>query len=173
MVPEDCDKIVLRLLATWPTPKMADSQRLIWYEHLGTLAHAPAVAALLYLEKNADHRPSIAKFHEAYAAQHYAPDGALRRGECHACDDGWVQVRCAICDCGPEFDAGGRCPKGPGTSARCPSGCKPKTAAEREALLQEQDHQWKREHAQPRMVSVPDLRDPSGPNRRDDDPMVF
>lgn len=176
MDPEDRDKIVLRLLATWPNPKMADSQRLVWYEHLAKMSHPPAAAALLYLEKNSDHRPSIAKFHEAYAAQHHTPEHALPAPECQTCDDGWIQTRCGPCNCGDAFHQAdtsvyptGRCPHGPGTAARCPNGCMPLSASERESRIARQDDQWKRDRVHREQVAL-DLRvdrerDFTAPNR--------
>lgn len=175
MSPEERDRVMARLMGCWPKPPLADSQMLVWNEHLGAMAFPPAIAALNWLERNVKYRPALSEFHEAYAAQHHTPERALDRGACNICDDGWVQVRCVICNCGDRFHQAdtsvfptGRCPFGPGTSARCPNSCMPLSASEREARVAVQDAQWRRDAAARQQVAldlrVDAVRDPSGPN---------
>lgn len=148
MSPDERDQIVMRFLAAWPRPPMADSQLVVWNEHIGKMAYVPARAALAYLEINSKHRPALSDFHEAYAAQrHQGDDRALAPPECGICDDGFVSVRCIMCECGTEFTRQDqRCPTGYDTSSRCPSGCMPMTPAQRSARDASADTRWKREH---------------------------
>lgn len=175
MQPEERDRIMARLLGCWPKPPLADSQMLVWNEHVTKMAYEPAMAAILWLEKNVKYRPALSEFHEAYAAQRHVPARALDRGPCNVCEDGWVQVRCVICNCGDEYHRAdtsvfptGRCPNGPGTAARCPNGCMPLSAAEREERVARQDDDWRRDAAHRQQVAldlrVDGVRDPSGPN---------
>lgn len=172
MTPEERDVVFGRLLAAWPVPRMKDDTKGVWLDHLLPMDHTTVVKALAGLERTSKHRPTLADLHEACGTQrpkrtepsHVAP-------ECGVCEDGWVQTRCSVCDCGEEFHREDRCMRGPGTSARCPNGCVPKTFEEREAWLRRTEDVWRRDRDQrAERVRVPDLRvdgvrDPSAPNR--------
>lgn len=157
MLPEQRDMCMIRMLAVWPRPPMADSQQMVWNEHLERLAYEPAAAAIAYLERNSKHRPALSEFHEAYAAQRHQPERAVSPPVCGMCEDGWVQVRCAICDCDVQFVDRGICPKGPGTCSPCPNGCKPMSAAERAAHEHAEDERWRREQKRSHEIHL-DLR---------------
>jgi len=151
---------------------MAESQRLVWNEHFATLGYEAASAAIAYLERNSRHRPALSDFHEAYATQRHAHgDRAVSAAQCGMCDDGWVQTRCAICDNCEGFQADGICPRGPGTAARCPNGCKPITPDERAARDRRHDDQFDRDRRKRREIHLDlrtgaTVRDPSEPNDR-------
>jgi len=158
VIPDQRDMCMVRILAVWPRPPMADSQMVVWNEHLEKMAYEPAAAAIAYLEKNSKHRPALSEFHEAYAAQHHSPERALSRPACGLCENGRVLVRCVVCpgNCvGWERD--GLCPNGPQTSTKCPNGCVPMSAEERAARDRAEDEQFERERRAKQEIRL-DLR---------------
>ncbi len=123
MTPDQRDRVWLRFLAVWPTPRMSEPTELVWLEQFTPLEADRALRTVNVLTRQETHRPSIAKFVECYDAQHGTTTQVLARPECGMCDDGWIIGSCGRPGCAKE-----NC----GVLA-CPNGCKPMTHAEREA----------------------------------------
>lgn len=174
MTPDERDRIMARLVATWPTPPMAESQAVVWNEHLDPMVFGAALRALSYLEKNSRRRPAISDFHEAYAAQPRAHGtNEVMPPVCAVCEDGFIIVRCEGCNCFARFTDDGRCPaKSTQNLARCPSGCKPMTLDQRTARDRREEQQYQQARKRERDADL-DLRfdrladvvDPSEPRQ--------
>jgi hypothetical protein len=173
---QERDRVLMRLLAVWPTPKMPDPTMAVWVEHISKMRYEQASEAVAKLEKTSKHRPSLADFHEAYDALRtkYGGSNVLAGPTCGTCADGWVVVRCNTethdCDCGDTFVRDDRCPLGIPTLSRCPNGCKPKTHDEREAERRAENVRARQERrrGQATLAHVA-ARDYTEPSPKDDD----
>lgn len=114
---------MLRILAAWPRPPMPDSTQLIWNEHLDAMDGDRAMKAVLVLETESKHRPSLSEFHEAYKTIPGAGPRSIEPPACGVCDNGFVEV-------------------GANTVTRCPNGCKPMTADERQMKEAREQREW-------------------------------
>lgn len=147
METQEAGKVLARLTAAFPRPNMDPPTAGVWIDHLEPKVFATALLACKILERTHKRLPSIADFLEAYdEARHSTPSQALGKPECRICDDGFVNVRCADCDCDQTFLArGNRCPRYRDTVRPCPEGCLPPDKAEREGRRHRDEHDSLRE----------------------------
>lgn len=144
MKPEERDRIMLRIQATWPRPAIGDATAVVWAEHLTRLDYETTATAVGLLERSSARQPAISELHEAYgAARAQNPARAIAPSACVVCTDGWVEVACMVPTCALEG-----C-----TVARCPNGCMPPTRDEQEARRLAEDREWNAQRQMEREAS--------------------
>jgi hypothetical protein len=69
MNPDEADRILVIMAATWPAPIWTDDQVALWHDDIGKYDPGDATAALEDLRMHATFRPSPAEFHQAVMAK--------------------------------------------------------------------------------------------------------
>ena len=124
MTPEQRDLVMGRLLAAWPRPPLADQTLGVWHDHLGDLDYSKAFNAVKRLELSSRNRPTLSEFHAEYGPTPRTT--STTRPACGICDNGFVTLVEATI---PTVD-------------RCPEGCLPMNADERQAHNDRLNREW-------------------------------